>query len=428
MNQPRVSPRSRIFQNSNPDRAPGLDAHSAFQVVQILKTLAARGRTVVISIHAPRSEIWDLFDRVILLSRGATLYSGPAKAAVSYFQAHGHWLPPFVNPAEYLIDLAAIDNRSEEAEQVSVARVLKLKEAWQSQNISEPVSGTETLSIITPPILTRTCDHLQVSFRHQLDVLIRRAIKVTLRDPMGVAGSLFEAVSLSVIAGWIFFQLGSDLAGIRSREGCLYTASSLQGYIVLMYEIYRLTTDIQLFDRERNEKVVGVPAFLVSRRVSRLLLEDLPVPIIFSLIFYFMAGLRLEAAAFFIFLTIMVISQLITVTLATLCVAVSRDFAGASMLGNMAYTVQTFCCGFFVQSQQLPVYLRWLKWLVCESSLVLDARLLIEYRPTTSTRLVLWLQTSSLESMTASLAICMPAHIRTTQQTQHASHTPEDLL
>jgi ABC-type multidrug transport system permease subunit len=81
-----------------------------------------------------------------------------------------------------------------------------------------------------------------------------------------------------------------------------------------------------------------------------------------------MAGLRLEVAAFVIFLSIMVISQLITVTLAMLCVAVSRDFAGASMLGNVAYTVQTFCCGFFIQSQQIPVYMRWLKWLVRESS------------------------------------------------------------
>jgi hypothetical protein len=181
---------------------------------------------------------------------------------------------------------------------------------------------------------------------------------------MGIAGSLFEATSMSIITGWIFWQLGNDLAGIRSREGALYTASSLQGYLILMFETYRLTMDIQLFDRERNEDVVSVPAFLLSRRLSKLFLEDIPVPVIFTLIYYFMAGFRAEAPTFFVFLAVIVISQYITVTLASLCVAVSRDFAGASLIANLAYTLQTFCCGYFIQAQQIPIYVRWLKWLV----------------------------------------------------------------
>lgn len=40
----------------------GLDATSAFQLVRTLKALAAKGRTIVTTIHQPRSEIWGLFD------------------------------------------------------------------------------------------------------------------------------------------------------------------------------------------------------------------------------------------------------------------------------------------------------------------------------------------------------------------------------
>lgn len=40
----------------------GLDATSAFQLVRTLKSLAGKGRTVVTTIHQPRSEIWGLFD------------------------------------------------------------------------------------------------------------------------------------------------------------------------------------------------------------------------------------------------------------------------------------------------------------------------------------------------------------------------------
>ncbi|KAH0559872.1 hypothetical protein GP486_003609 [Trichoglossum hirsutum] len=348
----------------------GLDAYSAFQIVQTLKKLAETGRTVIISIHAPRSEIWRLFDRVILLSRGAVLYSGPADAAASHFQKCGYELPPFVNPAEFLIDLAAIDNRSEEAERMSCARVRELEVAWQHRSSqSDGKTSGDATSSLTTPVSTRgnpfgggVQSNQRVEFRRQLYVLTRRTTKVTLRDPMGVAGSLFEATSMSIITGWIFWRLGNDLAGIRSREGALYTASSLQGYLILMFETYRLTVDIPLFDRERNDDVVSVPAFLLSRRLSRLFLEDIPVPVIFTSIYYFMAGFRAEAGTFFVFLAVMVISQYITVTLASLCVAVSRDFAGASLIANLAYTLQTFCCGYFIQAQQIPVYVRWLKW------------------------------------------------------------------
>lgn len=40
----------------------GLDATSAFQLVRTLKSLVGKGRTIVTTIHQPRSEIWGLFD------------------------------------------------------------------------------------------------------------------------------------------------------------------------------------------------------------------------------------------------------------------------------------------------------------------------------------------------------------------------------
>ena len=40
--------------------------------------------------------------------------------------------------------------------------------------------------------------------------------------------------------------------------------------------------DILVFDREKGEGVVGIIAFLVSRRLARLFTEDIPVPLIFS--------------------------------------------------------------------------------------------------------------------------------------------------
>jgi ABC-type multidrug transport system ATPase subunit len=136
----------------------------------------------------------------------------------------------------------------------------------------------------------------------------------------------------------------------------------LQGYLILIFETYRLSIDIQLFDREHNENVVDVIPFLLSRRLARFFTEDLPVPLIYSIIVYFMAGFRAEASTFLTFFSIVLLCQYIAVTYAMTCVAASRSFSSASLIANMGYTLQSMACGFFVQVSEIPVYVRWLKW------------------------------------------------------------------
>lgn len=58
---------------------------------------------------------------------------------------------------------------------------------------------------------------------------------------MGIFGSFFEAVTMGIISGWIFYNLDGSLAGIRSKQAAFFVAASLSGYLVLLYEIYRLT-------------------------------------------------------------------------------------------------------------------------------------------------------------------------------------------
>lgn len=55
-------------------------------MVTTLKDLASKGHTVVCSIHQPRSSIFAMFDDLLLLSEGRTVYSGPAADVLDYFE------------------------------------------------------------------------------------------------------------------------------------------------------------------------------------------------------------------------------------------------------------------------------------------------------------------------------------------------------
>ncbi|KAK0655661.1 hypothetical protein B0T16DRAFT_15839 [Cercophora newfieldiana] len=84
----------------------GLDAYNAYNVVECLVTLAkAYKRTVIFTIHQPRSNIVALFDRFILLAKGKTVYSGPLHQCQDYFEHIGYSCPPGFNIADYLVDL-----------------------------------------------------------------------------------------------------------------------------------------------------------------------------------------------------------------------------------------------------------------------------------------------------------------------------------
>lgn len=113
---------------------------------------------------------------------------------------------------------------------------------------------------------------------------------------MGLMASWAEGILMGLVGGLVFLHLPKTSSGIRSREGALYISASLQGaspkltrydpdsyhsrrllgYLFLLFETYRITgVDISLFDRERGEGVVGVVAWLTSRRLARALLEDI---------------------------------------------------------------------------------------------------------------------------------------------------------
>ena len=198
----------------------GLDTTSAFQLVRTLKALALKGRTVVTTIHQPRGEIWDLFDSVIILSRGEAIYSGSATDCIPWFRDLGYPLPSFVNPAEFLSNLAAVDLRSPELELQSAARVDALAAAWHAEE-----SGR------FPPLLPLSpAPNAQQHIRRQqqngftafwtvLRCLTSRTLKVTYRDPLGMAAAISEAIIMGTVTGYIFFHLARDESGIRSRQG-----------------------------------------------------------------------------------------------------------------------------------------------------------------------------------------------------------------
>lgn len=106
----------------------GLDAFQALNVMSTLKDLAVkRGRTIVASVHQPRSSIYALIDQLVLLSGGRLMYSGDGhNACSSHFASVGEPVPQDFNPADHFLDVISIDYRTPELTESTKERIEKL--------------------------------------------------------------------------------------------------------------------------------------------------------------------------------------------------------------------------------------------------------------------------------------------------------------
>lgn len=270
-------------------------------------------------------------------------------------------LRPHVNPADYLVDIVAVDTRSRKAEDESQARVDRLVAAWGKESEARFVTdkAVREKSRATHQRVRQT-QH-SAPFLRQVQVLTSRTLLTTIRDPFGLVGSWSEAIFMGLACGLVFYKIPNNLAGIRSTQAAFYLLCAGHSYLFSLFEIYRLTrVDIHLFDRERGENLVSGVAWIVSRRIAHGILEDFVVPLTFCLILSFLAGFQGNIG---IFLAVVLLIHYIAVSFALFSVALLRDFAWAALMANLFATVQTYGSGFFAQAKTIPIYVRWMKYI-----------------------------------------------------------------
>ncbi|KAJ3111998.1 hypothetical protein HDU96_005078 [Phlyctochytrium bullatum] len=353
----------------------GLDAFSARSLIETLTTLCAtHNRTIIISIHQPRSDIFTSFTHITLLAtRGRLAYAGTRVGAIEHFAGLGYVAGGEVNGADFLIDVTSVDNRTPAAEEASSRRVEEVVDAWRkvatkdARDVVDPQPGTAPqLQIEESPLLTpddsAKYGHRGATFLQQVGVLTGRVLANMREDRLTLWGSIGEVFMLGLVMGSIFYRMEESPAGILSRKSLLYSVCALQNYLGLMFIIWKLCTELKVFDRERADKMYSVPAYLLSWYSINTFLYAL-LAIVFSILIYFMTGLRTDDLAyhFGIFVICSILMQLVTISLGYFCVSFSRDFASASLIGNSIFTFLSMSSGFFIPLTSIPIYLRWIQ-------------------------------------------------------------------
>lgn len=360
----------------------GLDTTSALTLVSVLRKLASPeiGITIVLLIHQPRAEIVEMFDKLCVLARGGrTVYYGSLSESVEYFSelqskaiiADVHSASGAFAVINKIMALLVKNSISEKKEIESSKLVSSLVAQWD-------VRHSYVLEITPKEQNKHFVSNLEIfkakrplSFHKEVCILTKRSFIISIRDKVSLITLIGGTMALAVIIGWMFYKPNPNLAGIRSITSYLYAVLEVVGFGPIPMEIQRLWThEGVFFIREYKEKYVTAPGFIVSRRLSKFFIEDIPILIIFSAIAYFMGGLRLgqnyndtgDASFFGVFFAITLLVELVAMSTAMLFFFWGSSFATSSLYINLLYQIQNSGSGYFVNSKTMPVYVRWVKY------------------------------------------------------------------
>ena len=86
----------------------GQDAAAAYGIMALISALGKKKRTVLATIHQPSFAMYELFDKILLLSQGRLVYTGPATQAPDFFAKVGYPVPDQVNPTDHYMDVSCV--------------------------------------------------------------------------------------------------------------------------------------------------------------------------------------------------------------------------------------------------------------------------------------------------------------------------------
>ncbi len=146
---------------------------------------------------------------------------GPAKDAIPYFSTLGSPVPKLTNPADWYIQILAIEVNDRDN---CLKRVKSFADTFEkSPKMSEIRAEIKSLEIANKMIPKNINSHkYSSSLLSQIRWLLWRQMRVDRRDPAATKILALQSVFISVFIGLIFLQLDQNEIGVQNRLGVVF--------------------------------------------------------------------------------------------------------------------------------------------------------------------------------------------------------------
>ncbi|KAI0383501.1 ABC-2 type transporter-domain-containing protein [Hypomontagnella monticulosa] len=360
----------------------GLDSATALEFAKTLRLSTELGETAaIVAMYQASQPAYDVFDKVAVLYEGRQIYFGPKDEAKSYFTGLGYHCPDRQTTADFLTSLTNPSERVvEPGFEDRVPRTPdEFAQAWKHSEARArllfdirvfeeqyPIKGPHFQMLkesrkVQQASLTRNKSPYTISIPMQIHLCMVRGFQRMAGDKTFVVVTILANFVISLVLGSIYYKLPPVAESMNSRCVLLYFAIVFNALSSAL-EIFSLYAQRPIVEKQSRYALYHPFAEAVASIICDLPTKILSV-ICFNIPLYFMAQLKQEAGAFFIFLlfgfTCTLTMSMILRTIAQTSKTVQQAITPAAIfiLGLVIYT------GFILPTRNMQGWLRWINYI-----------------------------------------------------------------
>ncbi|KAK5643313.1 hypothetical protein RI129_007158 [Pyrocoelia pectoralis] len=380
----------------------GLDSSSCFQCISLLKSLARGGRTIICTIHQPSARIFEMFDYLYMLTEGSCIYKGIVMGLVPFLSSMGLQCPSYHNPADYVLEVACgehgdylqklitavntgkCDKYDQKTPECGIVTTTKITNDIAKESTSLPSSNQKTTLPVpnginkgNPVNSSATCttalldsaENLQMSENVarfpisgwlQFWILLKRTAYTTLRDTQLTTMRLAAYFVIGCLLGLIYYDIGNDASKVMSNAGLIFFTIMFITFSAMMPTILTFPLEMSVFLREHLNYWYSIKAYYFAKTVA-----DIPFQLLLTICYmmsvYYITSQPMEPMRFGMVLLIAVLTALVSQSIGLL-VGAAFNVEGGVFIGPIASIPMVLLSGFFVNLNDIPVYIRWLPY------------------------------------------------------------------
>eukprot|EP00026_Physarum_polycephalum_P000651 Phypoly_transcript_00652.p1 GENE.Phypoly_transcript_00652~~Phypoly_transcript_00652.p1 ORF type:complete len:1280 (+),score=171.37 Phypoly_transcript_00652:231-4070(+) len=338
----------------------GLDAQAATKVMQVILRVSQTGRSVICTIHQPSLAVFSYFDHLFLLKRGGkTIYFGPTgndcEAVLAYFSSIGWECAPKRNPADFILDAAAVvSGETDDGEQQD-------PEVAYEQSYLKKEMESHTNEIPPGFVAQKFSRQYASSIFQQFACNMRREWANVRRRRQSLLARFARVAIMGVFIGTVFLQLSHDQESATDRLGMFFFILICIGALA-NDAVPNVVDSRAVFYREQASGTYRPLAYIVA-----LISTDIPSTIasalLFSVITYWLAGLAATTSQFFFFTWIIFLFYGLCIAWVIFLSLVAPSGEIALAVSNASVVFFSIYSGFIISRTSMPKYWTWMYYL-----------------------------------------------------------------
>ncbi|KAF8235559.1 hypothetical protein L208DRAFT_1457957 [Tricholoma matsutake] len=245
----------------------GLDSRSAWAIVAFMRQLADNGQAILCTIHQPSAELFQVFDRLLLLRKGGqTVYFGDigdkATTVIRYFENNGsRHCEPTENPAEFMLDVIGAGATATSAQNWHAV----WKSTPEATTVQKEIDEIHANGRSRPPVDAAFHGEFATSWFNQVQLLLRRGFRADWRSPSYVLAKMALCMLLGLFIGFSFFKANNSQQGTQNKLLAVYMATVVAAPLTQQLQVPFLKTRSIYEIRERPSRMYSWTALLTSQ-------------------------------------------------------------------------------------------------------------------------------------------------------------------